>query len=44
MIFDFFIYIDATEYWLHLGDFYSSSSCLEVFLILDERSKHLVKP
>ena len=39
-----FLYIDATGYWLHLGDFYSSSSCLEVFLIHDERSKHLVKP
>ena len=38
-----FLYIDATGYWLHLGDFYSSSPCLEVFLIHDERSKHLVK-
>ena len=47
-VFDFqlfdFLNIDATGYWLHLGDFYSSSSCLEVFLIHDERSKHLVKP
>ena len=45
MLFDF-LYIDATGYWLHLGDFYSSSSCLEVFLIYDARSKHLfiVKP
>ena len=43
MLFDF-LYIDATGYWLHLGDFYSSSSCLEVFQIHDERSKHLVKP
>ena len=40
----FFIYIDATGYWLRFGDFYSSSSCLEVFLIHDERSTHLVKP
>ena len=39
-----FLYIDATGYWLHLGDFYNSSSCLEVFLIHKERSKHLVKP
>ena len=39
-----FLYINATGYWLHLGDIYSSSSCLEVFLIHDERSKHLVKP
>ena len=43
MLFDF-LYIDAIGYWLHLGDFYSSSSCLGVFLIHDERSKHLVKP
>ena len=43
MLFDFF-YIDATGYWLHLRDFYSSTLCLEVFLIYDERSKHLVKP
>ena len=38
------VHIDATGYWLHLGDFYSFYSCLEVFLIHDERSKHLVKP
>ena len=31
---------NVTGYWLHLKDFYSSCSCLEVFLIHDEQSKH----
>ena len=38
MLFDIFIY-DATGYWLHFGDFYNSSSCLEVFLTIRNTSK-----